>query len=364
MINIDNIQQLLQGLGGEAVLKSIKGLSRQVSDSLDSVLNIEFPQEYKNCSSIVFCGMGGSRFPGLIAYYLYKTKLRVPFEVCDDYLLPGSVNKDTLVVLSSYSGTTAEVLHCAELAKERSAHITGFCVGGPLSEWLKKEGLPHHVFDEDNNPSKQPRMGFGYTFGSFLGILLALDLLTSDSKEDLLAQIRKEISQIPKFEQGVGVEVQTGQNLAKQMALKIQGRYPYFVVAEHLTGVGNCVQNQTNETGKNISSYRVISEINHHLMEGLQFPTEHRKMALFITFFSSLYSPKIQQRFDITEDVVRQNDIEVLRHTLTAHTKLGQVFELLVFSAFMTMYLAGIYGVNPEKIPYVDYFKEQLKKTA
>jgi glucose/mannose-6-phosphate isomerase len=362
MITIDTTQQLWQGLGGEVVLNSIRGLSKQVSDSLDSVLALDFPAHYKSCSSIVFCGMGGSRFPGLIAYYLYKSELKVPFEICDDYILPGSVGENTLVVLSSYSGTTEEVLHCAQLAKEKSALITGFCVGGPLSEWFKKEGLPHHVFNEDHNPSKQPRMGFGYTFGSFLGILVALDLLRLDSKEQFLAHVRQEISSISKVEERFDVSVQTDQNLAKQMALKIQDHYPYYVVAEHLTGVGNCVQNQTNETGKNISSYRVISEINHHLMEGLQFPTDHKKMALFVTMFSSLYSQKIQKRFDITEDVVRQNGIEVVRNTLLSSTKLGQVFELLVFSSCVTMYLAGIYGVKPEKIPYVDYFKAQLKK--
>lgn len=362
MINIDNTQQLLQGLGGEVVLNSIRGLSKQVSDSLDSVFAINFPAQYKSCTNIVFCGMGGSRFPGLIAYYLYKSELRVPFELCDDYILPGSVGRNTLVVLSSYSGTTEEVLRCAQLAKQKSALITGFCVGGPLSEWFKQEGLPHHVFNEEHNPSKQPRMGFGYTFGSFLGILLALDLVQLDSKEQFLALVRHEISNIAKVEDLFDVTVKTDQNLAKQMALKIQSRYPYYVVAEHLTGVGNCIQNQTNETGKNIASYRVISEMNHHLMEGLQFPTSHQKMALFVTVFSSLYSRQIQKRFDITEDVVRQNGIEVVRYTLLSDTKLGQVFELLVFSSFVTMYLAGIYGVNPEKVPYVDYFKAQLKK--
>lgn len=362
MINIDDTQQLLSGLGGEVVLLSLRGLSKQVTHSLDGMLGVNFPPEYKTCSNIVFCGMGGSRFPGLIVYYLYKSELKVPFEVCDDYVLPGSVGKNTLVVLSSYSGTTEEVLHCAQEAKKRSALIAGFCVGGPLSEWLKTEKLPHHVFSEEHNPSKQPRMGFGYTLGSFLGILAQLDLIKADSKDSFLSGVREEIEKIESSEAKFGVDIKLEQNLAKWVASKIQNHYPYYLVAEHLTGAGNCIQNQTNETAKNISSYRVISEINHHLMEGLQFPANHKQMAVFIAFFSHLYSPKIQKRFEITEDVIRQNGIETIRYTLASNTKLGQVFELLVFSSFVTMYLAGLYGVNPEKIPYVDYFKAQLKK--
>lgn len=362
MINLDDTQQLLFGLGGDKALRSVQGLPQQISSSLDGVLNAAFPSQYKHCTNIVFCGMGGSRFPGLVAYYLYKSEFRVPFEVCDDYVLPGSVGENTLVILSSYSGTTEEVIHCGHEAKKRGALITGFCVGGPLGEWYEKEQLPHYKFNETHNPSRQPRMGFGYTLGSFLGILLALDLFQANSKERILADVRREIENICSSIDRFGVRIQIDQNPAKQMALRIQHRYPYYVVAEHLTGVGNCIQNQTNETAKNMASYRVISEINHHLMEGLQFPVDHGKSALFITFYSALYSPRIQNRFEITEDVIRQNSIEVIRHTLVSSTKLGQVFELLVFSSFVTMYLAGIYGVNPEKIPYVDYFKAQLKK--
>jgi len=362
MVNLDDTQQLLSGLGGEDVLLSLRGMANQVTHSLNGVLGIDFPPEYSRCSNIVFCGMGGSRFPGLIMYFLFKQELKVPFEICDDYVLPGSVDKNTLVVLSSYSGTTEEVLHCAQEAKRRSALITGFCVGGPLSEWMKEEKLPHHVFVEEYNPSKQPRMGFGYALGSFLGILTQLDLIKTPSKDAFVSGVRKEIEKIGLCETKYDVDVKLEQNAAKQIAVKIHGHYPYYLVAEHLTGVGNCIQNQTNETAKNISSYRVISEINHHLMEGLQFPTDHKRMALFVTFFSSLYGPKIQKRFEVTEDVIRQNGIEVIRHTLASNTKLGQVFELLVFSSFVTMYLAGLYGVNPEQIPYVDYFKAQLKK--
>jgi glucose/mannose-6-phosphate isomerase len=362
MINLDDTQQLLLGLGGDKALQSVRGLPQQISSSLDDVLNVAFPSQYKHCSNIVFCGMGGSRFPGLVAYNLYKSEFRVPFEVCDDYVLPGSVGENTLVILSSYSGTTEEVIHCGHEAKKRGALISGFCVGGPLGEWYEKEQLPHYKFNETHTPSRQPRRGFGYTLGSFLGILLALDLFQATSKDQILADIRREIEMITNVVDKLSMEIKTDQNPAKQLAMQIHNRYPYYVVAEHLTGVGNCIQNQTNETAKNMASYRVISEINHHLMEGLQFPTDHKKTTLFVSFYSSLYSPRIRKRFEITEDVVRQNQIEVVRHTLLSGTKLGQVFELLVFSSFVTMYLAGLYEVNPEKIPYVDYFKAQLKK--
>lgn len=362
MQDIDNTKDLLASLGGENVVASVRGMAKQISTSLEGALGVQFPSPYKRVKNIVYCGMGGSRFPGLIVYHLYKQQFRVPFEMCDDYLLPGSVGEDTLVVLSSYSGTTDEVLHCAKEAKSRSALITGFCGGGPLSEWFRAEGLPHYVFDETHNPSRQPRMGFGYTLGSFLGILLGLSLLRSGAEGELLREIKLGIETIPALTNMFDVDLPKAQNPAKKLALDIQGQYPYYIVAEHLTGAGNCIQNQTNETAKNISSFRVLPELNHHLMEGLMFPAVHRDTALFITFYSTLYSPKVQKRLEITEDVIRQNKIRVVRYTLESTTKLGQVFEVVLLSSFVTMYLAAIYGTNPEEVPYVDYFKAQLKK--
>lgn len=363
MIQLDNTQHLLASLGGDAVLASVQRFPDQIMGALRGVLQLNYPADYVNVKNIVFCGMGGSRFPGLIVYYLYKPQFRVPFEVCDDYTLPGSVNEHTLVVLSSYSGTTEEVLSCAQSAKDKGAKIVGFSVGGPLKEWLQINNYPFYQFNPDHNPSGQPRMGFGYTAGSFLGILVGLGLLSDvSSKEHFVANIEKEMDGALTTTKMFDVSTPETENPAKLLAVRLKDRYPYLLLSEHLTGVGNCFQNQINETSKNISSYRIIPEINHHLMESLQFPEAHRSMALFVSLFSELYSERIKKRFVITEDVVKKNGIEVYRHTILSTTKLAQVVELSMFGSYVTMYLAGLYGVDPTKIPFVDYFKAELKK--
>jgi len=363
MINIDNTQQLLDSQGGDVVITSIHKFPDQIASSLSDIIKLDLPTNYSSIKNIVYCGMGGSRFPGLILYQLYKSSIKVPFEFCDDYILPGSVNQDTLVVLSSYSGTTEEVLYTAQLAKDKSAKIIGFSVGGPLRDWLENNHYPHYTFDQQFNPSGQPRMGFGYTMGSMLGILIKLNLLNFQTNQvDFVNEINKDIANLKTISKSYDVDVSIQNNLAKQMATSMKDHYPYLIVSEHLVGVGNCFQNQINETSKNISSYRVIPELNHHLMEGLQFPQDHATMALFVTFYSSLYHERIQKRFSITEGVVKQNNINVIRHNLVSETMFGQVLELSVFGSYVTMYLAGLYGVDPSKVPYVDYFKAQLKK--
>jgi glucose/mannose-6-phosphate isomerase len=359
MINLDDREAVLKAQGGDKVLTSVNGLSKQLHQSFTELQAMSFPEEYKKVKNVVVSGMGGSRFPALIVYNLFKEELTVPYVVIDDYNLPKFVNSDTLVVLSSYSGSTEEVVECGKKAKAMGAKLTGISAGGETAKFLKENGAPAYVYDPVENPSGQPRIGFGYSVGGHISLMIKLGLLPVDPKI-----VEEAISKLDGLLSSYLLETPEAQNPAKQLAQKMYERYPYYLVAEHLTGVGNAVQNQTNETAKSISSFRVIPELNHHMMEGLKFPTAHQKMALFVLFYSSLYSSSIQKRFRITKDVIEQNKIETVWHELKGATKIEQVFELMGFGSYLSMYLSTLYEQDPTAIPYVDYFKDQLKKMA
>ncbi len=357
MIDLDNKNAVLQAQGGDKVLISIDSLPDQLRTSFNEAYTTDYPQEYKQVKNIVVSGMGGSRFPALIIHELFKEQITIPYLINDDYHLPGFINQESLVILSSYSGTTEEVVTNGKIAKEMGARITGVTAGGDVEKLLKEYHETGYVFNPVLNPSGQPRIGFGYSVGGHLGLLMKLGFLKLDKQE-----VDSAFENLPSLLTSCKLEIPKEANPAKQLAEKLLERYPYYLVAEHLTGVGNAVQNQTNETAKSISSSRVIPELNHHMMEGLKFPSEHAKMALFILFYSSLYSPSIQKRFSITRDVIEQNHIETVWYELKGKTKIEQAFELMGFGSYLTMYMSVLYGQDPAAIPYVDYFKAELKK--
>ena len=67
------------------------------------------PVDFKNIDHIVFAGMGGSGAIGeLFASILSKTNIHV--SLVKGYLLPKTVDKNTLVVTISVSGNTVETL--------------------------------------------------------------------------------------------------------------------------------------------------------------------------------------------------------------------------------------------------------------
>ena len=65
-----------------------------------------------NYDNILFCGMGGSAIGGDLLKSMIQHKLNIPIIINRDYKLPNWVNPSTLVILSSYSGNTEEVLSC------------------------------------------------------------------------------------------------------------------------------------------------------------------------------------------------------------------------------------------------------------
>ncbi len=107
-----------------------------------------------------------------------------------------------------------------------------------------------------------------------------------------------------------------------------------------------------------------IPELNHHLLEGLKFPAANRQNLVFIFFESQLYFKKNQVRYAVTKKVVAKNRIGSSVYRLKAASRLGQSLEMLVFGSYASFYLAVLNNLNPSKIPWVDYFKAELKKAA
>jgi glucose/mannose-6-phosphate isomerase len=357
MVDLDNKVDVIKSQGGENVIKSIDALDKQLSQSFNETLNIKFPIEYKNAKNAVICGMGGSRFPSIIINKLFKDKFKIPYEVVDNYTLPGYADDKTLVIASSYSGTTEEVLACANDAIDKGAMLTGITTGGDLADIFDKKDLRYYKFDPKFNPSNQPRIGFGYMVGGHLGLLINLGYIKESDKV-----INTAINNLKTLTKNLTLDTPVSQNPAKKMAQELLEKYPFFIVSDFLTGVGNAIANQVNETAKTISSFRVVPELNHHLMEGLKHPAILKDLAVFVFFYSDLFSESITKRFNITKEVIEKNLISTLWYDLQGRNKIEQTFELMAFGSYLSMYLAALRNEDPTVIPYVDYFKEQIKQ--
>lgn len=300
----------------------------------------------ENIQTVVFCGMGASIYGALVLKSLLGPEIQFPTEVISDYFLPDYVGKNTLVVLTSYSGTTEEVLSCAQEAKAKEAQMVILTKGGPLAEFAKDNKIPAYIFDGKLNSGNVPRLGAGYTILGLIGLLNKAHVIDIEEQEISQAITRMK----EKFEE------------IKQQALQdhkiFVNKIPIIFSAEHLSGNAQIIRNQFNETSKVFSSFFLIPDLNHHLMEGLQFPTD--APLHFFVIDSPNYSEKIRKRVELTIEVVRKNNYLVHEFTTSGQSLYDDFLEVLIYGSFLTLYLGLVYKQNPAINPWVDWFKSQL----
>jgi len=84
---------------------------------------------FENIDHIVFTGMDGSGAIGdVFSSILSKTDIHV--SIVKGYLLPKTVDKNTLVVVTSVSGNTSETLTILDSAQKIDCNVIVFSSGG------------------------------------------------------------------------------------------------------------------------------------------------------------------------------------------------------------------------------------------
>ncbi len=355
-INLDNLEQIKK-LDKKNMLGSLEFLGKQVEQIWSTAQKIKVPASYKNVKNVVVLGMGGSALGPHIMKSVFFAELKVPVEIVGGYHVPGYVNKDSLVLLSSYSGTTEEVLFSMKEAKTRGAKLLTITAGGELADWSVANGVPSLIFTTENNPSGQPRMGQGYMIIGSVILLAKVGLLKMSENE-----LKEIIEVIAKYDKQFGVFNRLKHNLAKQFAVTALERSVWYVASEHLSGNAHAAANQMDENAKRFAGYYLVPEMNHHLLEGMLFPRSNKKEIIFILFGSGLYDIRVQKRYEVTKKVLDKNKIKFLSYECQEKNKLVQACEILVLGSYISFYSAMLEGIEPTAIPYVDFFKEQLSK--
>lgn len=353
-MNLENSSQIKK-LDKSNMAGSIQMLGKQIQQTWNEVNRLEIPDNYKNVDKIVFAGMGGSALGAYVAKNLYTSVLKQPFEVVNDYHLPGYTDENTLVIAASYSGTTEETVSCLNEALRKKAKTIAISTGGELEKIAQKNNLPFYKLNPKYNPSNQPRMGIGYSVFALLTILHKLNIISIEADEI------KQIKQAVKTNTiNYGIKTKTSGNKAKQIAVKLCGRLPIFIAGEFLIGAIHAVRNQLNENAKSIAVYFPLPELNHHLLEALQFPKNFTQNDYYIFFNSKLYSEKIAKRSKITNEVIKQNGHQATSYSPKSNTPLAQTMEAINFGSYVGYYLALLYGINPSPIKWVEEFKKKL----
>lgn len=334
----------------------IERLSEQVRIAWQQTRHIVVPKPYRNVENIVIAGMGGSALGIHIIVGALSDRLKKPVIVTRDYVLPDFVGPKTLVILSSFSGGTEEVLYMARAAKKRRAKLMAITTGSKLAAFGRREKIPMYQFDP-GDLAKQPRLGIGFTLSGTLGLLQRAGMAQVD-KSDIEAFVQA----MSEVVDTCAIDVVTKKNPAKTVAMEMQEKHLLIIASEHLAGNAHVMRNQICETAKQFAEYYKIPKLNHYMMEGLTYPKGMVRRASVLMLKSKLYHARNQKRYDVTAELFETLGANVVEYDAGGGSKFAEAGELLQFSTFLSYYLAMINKVNPIGIPYVDWFKEELAK--
>lgn len=331
------------------VYESIRSLSDQINQVINDTSSLTYPSLYKEVSCIAISGMGGSIYNYFVINSLFSSRLSVPLLMVNGYDLPSYVGQDTLFIGSSYSGTTEETIASTKKAYEKDVRaITAVTSGGLLGNLMNEHNSTFYQFNPKFNPCGQPRVGLGYMIFGPIMILEKLSLLEfpHDELSSAIARLKKDDQMI--------------QDTALNMKDKVKDMVVIFVASEHLLGNAHIARNQFNETAKAFAQYHPIPELNHHLMEGLQYPKD--KNLLFVFFESPFYGERNRKRINVTKQILDKQSISHISVSFDTSSTMEEFLLFLQWGSYLSFFLGIEYGVDPSLIPWVDYFKKELGK--
>lgn len=304
---------------------------------------IENADVLKPATKFLVVGMGGSH---LAADLL---KVRYPgFDVIvsQDYELPAlpeKALKNRLIILSSYSGNTEEVLSAFKEAKAKNLSAAVVSIGGKLLELAQKHKLPYIQMPDTGI---QPRSALGF---NLIALLKLMNQPRAIAEANQLSSTLKPVE----FE-----------NQGRELSKRLKSFVPVIYSSLRNLPIAYNWKIKFNETGKIPAFYNVFSELNHNEMTGFDAKDTTKTLSknfYFILLEDESDHPQIKKRMQILAKLYRERNLKVdFVKLINSNNGFYKIFSSLTLADWTAFHTAKSYGVEPEQVPMVEEFKKLI----
>ena len=313
---------------------------------------LQFPEhDGRKITSVVVAAMGGSALAAPVVKNWIGADEPLQLEVVRSYNLPAYVNESTLVICSSYSGNTEEVLSCLSQARARGAQIAIIAAGGELA----KEAHTHQITYSQLPEGLPQRMTLFFNLRALTKLLSHFGVCSDAYYAQLGAQaqwLRSETAQWLKDEP-------VGTNSAKQIALACVGKTPVVYASDQFMPVAYKWKISWNENAKNIAFCSEVPESNHNEFMGwVSHPVE--KPFAVIDLRSSLDHVRVQKRFTLSAKILSGLRPAPTVVNLKGDSQIAQVLWGCVLADFASIYVAILNGVDPSPVKQIMTLKAAM----
>ncbi len=333
------------------MLEAILGLAGQCREGYRAGREAPDLPSGDGVTAVAICGMGGSGVSGDIVRALYRDRLTLPVTVAKGPMLPEFCGKDTLVVVSSYSGNTAETLACFDEATGRGCRVVAVTSGGALGE----RAAEHGVAVVPVPAGFQPRAAVGHLTFGVLGALEAMGVVPT-----LEAEVQHVAVVLEGLRNRIGPEVDEERNVAKQLATEIGDRFPVIWAA---VGIGAVAairwRTELNENAKVPAFSAALPELDHNEVVGWSAGTGERFVLLTLRHPGE--HPDVAERFPVSVEVALSSGMTHREVRADGDTPLSSLMSLVMLGGTVSVYLAALRGVDPTPIDAITRIKRALE---
>ena len=307
----------------------------------------------RGVSEIVLCGLGGSAIGGDLLKSYLGAELKVPFLVNRHYVLPGFVGRNTLVIISSYSGNTEETNTAHREALKRKAKILCISSNGMTEKLAKKQRTPLITIPG----GLPPRAALAYSFFPLLISLSRLGFIKDKSREikEALALLDEKSALYSNPDPETNRALQLASNLCGRMSV-------IYSSTERFDAVNTRWRGQLAENAKTLSFGHVLPEMNHNELVGWKVLKEQMQGMQVIFLRDRGDHPRVQVRMDITKEIIGRYTPHIVDVWSEGTSLLARMFSLVTLGDWVSYYLAVLHREDPSPVAVIDHLKSELAK--
>lgn len=327
-----------------AMLAATRELPQHLLDGLEAAREVTLPErEYEDA---IVVGMGGSSIGGALAAGLLEGDAGVPIHVLRGPDPPGFVDEDTLVVATSYSGTTYETLEAVRESLDRGATLAAVSTGGKLGPLAEESGGAFVRVPS----GYQPRAAVGWLFSTNYTLLArSLDVGDPDAIADAAKRLEPEVD-----------ELASEGGPADELAGRL-GQGPIGVVGHDVLGVvARRWAGELSENGKRLAFHAVLPEMAHNQIVGWEGEPGDATLVL-LRREADEEAPLEADRLDFLGESADRAGARVLESRMGA-TGLAGICRSILLGDLVSLHLARQKGIDPAPVEVIDALKDRLER--
>ena len=345
-VSMPEILSLAKIIDKEKMYQSIQSFPQQISESAKIIKNYSLIRN-QEILDIIICGMGGSAIGGDFCRNFLGSDIHYNIYVNREYNLPNWVSKNSLIILSSYSGDTEETISCYEECIKNSYNPIIITTGGYLLSAAKSN---NHVCIQMPT-GYQPRAALGFSFTLLLLIFNKLNLISKNNT--FIDQIDSIVESLKKFNNTMFND----DSSALKIASDIYNKFVVIYSTRIHESISYRFRCQLAENSKIIASHNIFPEQNHNEIEAFQ--NDNIENIAFIWLIDESDSEKNKKRMKITQDLLNDTGTHSII-TISNGSKYERILKMVNYLDWISYYCAILNNTNPTTIDKIKKLKKLL----